>query len=228
MGRTPVPREGGWELREWRGSAADFHAVDLPGERGVWWCRPTARSIILGSSQDADIVDTKAASAAGIAVVRRRSGGGLVCVDPETTVWVDVTIPRDDPVWSDDVTTSMVWLGSVWQVVLHPLVPTEVYEGPFAPGEWGRRLCFAGVAPGEVLVPGVGKAVGISQRRGRWGARFQCLVHRAWDPEPWLSCLRHDADRAALGSTAIAAVGIEDPDQLLSGLRTALPVGLGG
>lgn len=228
MRTPPAPDEGDWETREWSGSAADFHALDLPGERMVWWCRPTARSIILGSSQDADIVDVGAATADGVEVVRRRSGGGLVCIDPDTTVWVDITIPRDDPMWHDDVTRSMVWLGAAWQTLLAPWVSAEVYEGPFAPGEWGRRLCFAGTAPGEVLVPGAGKAVGISQRRGRWGARFQCLLHRTWDPRAWAPYLGDGADRAALLATEIAAIEVESPEDLLSALPLVLPVGPGG
>ena len=41
---------------------------------------------------------------------------------------------------------------------------------------WCPLVCFAGVGPGEVLAGGR-KLVGISQRRTRAGARFQCAVH---------------------------------------------------
>ena len=36
--------------------------------------------------------------------------------------------------------------------------------------------------PGEVVAPDGAKLVGISQRRTRVAARFQCAVHRRWDP----------------------------------------------
>jgi hypothetical protein len=41
-------------------------------------------------------------------------------------------------------------------------------------------VCFAGLAAGEVIVDGA-KVVGISQRRTRAGARFQCSVPLRWD-----------------------------------------------
>ena len=47
--------------------------------------------------------------------------------------------------------------------------------------EWSSLVCFAGRGPGEVFVD-ARKAVGISQRRTRDGARFQCAIHRRWDP----------------------------------------------
>lgn len=53
---------------------------------------------------------------------------------------------------------------------------------------WGRLVCFGAVGPGEVSVAGR-KVVGISQRRTRGGARFQCLVLDGWDPGPLLDLL---------------------------------------
>ncbi len=49
-------------------------------------------------------------------------------------------------------------------------------------------MCFAGVGPGEVLL-GRRKLVGISQRRTRGGARFQCMVHVRWTPDVLVSLL---------------------------------------
>ncbi len=44
-------------------------------------------------------------------------------------------------------------------------------------------VCFAGLGSGEVTIGGA-KAVGLSQRRTRTGARFQCTCYRRWHPEP--------------------------------------------
>lgn len=47
-------------------------------------------------------------------------------------------------------------------------------------------MCFAGVGAGEVLLDGR-KVVGISQRRARDGARFQCVVFRSFDVDRYRS-----------------------------------------
>ena len=52
--------------------------------------------------------------AAGVDVVRRRSGGGVVLLVPGECLWLDVVVPRDDPRWDDDVARAMWWLGEVW------------------------------------------------------------------------------------------------------------------
>ena len=47
---------------------------------------------------------------------------------------------------------------------------------------WSDRVCFAGIGAGEVIRDGA-KLVGISQRRTRVAARFQCALYRTWRPE---------------------------------------------
>ncbi len=55
-----------------------------------------------------------------------------------------------------------------------------MHRGPQVRTTWSELVCFAGIAPGEVLLDGV-KLVGLSQRRTRRGARFQCAVNRRFD-----------------------------------------------
>ncbi len=55
-------------------------------------------------------------------------------------------------------------------------------------GPWSDRVCFAGVGPGEVLYDGT-KLVGVSQRRTRSGARFQCVLLHRWRPERLIGLL---------------------------------------
>ncbi len=79
---------------------------------------------------------------------------------------------------------SFHWLGEVWVAALAELgLAAEVHRGAPVRTPLTDRVCFAGVAPGEVTVGGQ-KAVGLSQRRTRAGARFQGVVYRTWDPQP--------------------------------------------
>ena len=130
------------------------------------------------------------------------------CV-PGETAWVDVILPAGDPLWDDDIARAAHWLGRAWQSALAELgvAPTEVHEGPLACGPLGRLVCFATVGAGEVTVPGGDgprKVVGISQRRTRAAARFQCAAYRRWDPDPLARLLRLDDEgRRALADAAV-------------------------
>ncbi len=141
---------------------------------------------MLGSSQSEADVDRGAAGAKGIEVVRRRSGGGAVLVVPGDLVWVELAIAGEDPLWETDVSRSALWLGGAWARALKSLgfVQASVHAGPSVRTAWSAKVCFAGLGPGEVLVAGK-KVVGISQRRTRDLAWFQCAVILTWDP----SCL---------------------------------------
>jgi len=52
----------------------------------------------------------------------------------------------------------------------------RVYEGSFRRDDLSRKVCFAGLGPGEVTA-GTAKVVGISQRRDRFGVAFHCLAY---------------------------------------------------
>jgi len=176
----------------WRGSAAAFHARALPRPvetAAVWLFAVERPALVLGSGQRDDVVDVRVAQAQGVEVVRRSSGGGAVLLIPGRCLWVDVVLPRDDPRWVDDVGRSAHWLGDVWARALRGLgVDGSVHRGRLERTPWGGLICFGAVGPGEVTVDGR-KVVGISQRRTRDGARFQCLVLERWDPVALLDLL---------------------------------------
>jgi lipoate---protein ligase len=171
-----------------RGSAAAFHARALPDPvtRQVWVFEVERSALVLGSAQGDDVADAAACAAAGVEVVRRRSGGGAVLLEPGAVVWFDVIVPADqlvDAGVGDDVAASMIWLGGHVASALGELgVAAEVHRGGMVCTAWCPLVCFAGVGPGEVLHSGI-KLVGISQRRTRAGARFQCAVHTRWSPD---------------------------------------------
>jgi lipoate-protein ligase A len=145
---------------------------------------------VLGSTQtDAD-VDGAAVASSGLEVTRRRSGGGAVLVEPDALAWVDVFVPRPDPVWDPDVGRAFWWLGRVWADVLAALgvAGAVVHQGPPVTNAWSSKVCFAGVGPGEVTVSGR-KVVGMAQRRTRAGALFQCAALTRWDAGKLLDVL---------------------------------------
>jgi lipoate---protein ligase len=208
---TAAATGGGWDLRRLRGPAAGLHAEAVPAAptRAAWVLEAEAPALVLGSTQGDELVDAGAVAARGVEVVRRRSGGGVVFVDPGTTAWVDVIVPAGDPLWHDDVGKAAVWVGRAWQAALSDLglAPTEVHEGALACGPLGRLVCFATVGAGEVTLPDGRKVVGVSQRRTRAAARFQCAAYTRWDAAPLVDLLRLDDEGARAVADAAAGVG---------------------
>ncbi len=213
-GLTPPASSGGWRVEVRRGSVADGHGpVGAFDARTVLCHEPVGPALVLGSGQRVDDGLSARADAAGLAVVRRRSGGGAVLVVPGPVWWVDVLVPRGDPLWDDDVGRSAVWLGEAWRDALEAVgVAAEVVDR-MSCGAVGRSVCFAGRAVGEVLVGGR-KVVGVSQRRDRYGARFQCAALVGPD---------------AVEASVVPLVGLLGPwsdgasdDELATGLRAVV------
>ena len=196
-----------WGRHDWTGTAADFHAMELPYERALWWCNVETPTVILGSTQSIDDVNQNSADESGVLVSRRRSGGGAVFVHPSDSVWIDITISRDDPLWQDDVDQSMLWLGELFVEALSPWVQANVYRDSFSNGIDGRVVCFSSSSPGEVFV-GANKLVGISQRRGREGVRFQCVLYRHWRPGEWSQILASSDVRSRVAEIAVTTLDI--------------------
>ena len=166
-----------WLRDEWHASAELLHARPLPtdGRRRVSWLRPTAPAVILGSATPDPFADTRTD------VVRRRSGGGLVWLDPSVSTWIDVFIPTADPLWHPDVAQAFHWLGHRLAEAFSDFgIPATAHTGPYDPGPSDGLVCFASLGPGEIVVNRK-KLVGISQRRTREGARFQCITYQRFD-----------------------------------------------
>ncbi len=159
--------------------AASWVGVDSPTVRVLKVSAPT---IVLGSSQTFDVIDLDACAEAGVDVVKRRSGGGAVWLDDDM-VWVDVFVPQGHARWDADIGRAMWWLGDAWAEALASVGVdgAEVHRGALIRTAWSSLVCFAGLGPGEVTMAGR-KVVGISQRRSRAGALFQCGVLRRWEP----------------------------------------------
>jgi lipoate---protein ligase len=215
---------GGWAVEVRQEAPAAFHARSLPEplHRAAWVCEPTVPTLVLGSTQRDEIVDRAACERAGVTVARRRSGGGAVLVEPGGLLWVDVLLPTGDARWETDVAEAFLWLGETWAAALGDLgIEGEVHRGGLCATRWSRLICFGGLGTGEVVLPAAGpKLVGISQRRTRDGARFQCAALARWEPERLMPLLALPPDERAEATSALAEVaqGISAP---LGDLRTA-------
>ncbi|MEO6988745.1 MAG: hypothetical protein ABI239_08860 [Aquihabitans sp.] len=221
-----------WAVERHVGSATTFHgrAMPDPVRRAVWWFEVDRPAVALGSTQKPEVIDSDRAEAAGVEVVRRRSGGGAVWLAPGVVTWVDVLLPADDPLWHDDVSRSARWLGHRWVEALGDLgiEGLVVHDGPMVRSVHSDLICFAGMAPGEVTLDGA-KAVGISQRRTRRGARFQCAVLHEWNPQPLADLLAMaPVDRHRMVSEVAAAgvgIGAVPPSAVVAALMARLRSG---
>ena len=194
-------------------------------------CRPDGPALVLGSAQDERRIDHGRLADAGVPVVRRRSGGGIVLLVPGQSVWIDVDVPAADVLWEADVGRAFVWLGRAWADALGDLgvAGPRSHAGPMEEGRWGRLVCFAGLGPGEVTVTGR-KLVGIAQRRTRAAARFQCAVLLRWEAGPLVDLLAvGEEERAGMAADlASCAVGLAElgvaaaQDEVLAALRARL------
>lgn len=181
-----------WEVTRHRGTAEQLHHLEIVPRRSIHLMELTAPALALGSTQSEAVLGDASRTGA-FDITRRHSGGGLVVMRPGEIAWVDVVIPDGDPLWRVDVGEAFVWLGRLWAAVLadrpcggYPL--PVVHRGPPRHADLGRAVCFAGVGSGEVSA-GERKVVGMSQRRTRQWARFQCLVHQRFAPEDTLGVL---------------------------------------
>jgi lipoate---protein ligase len=221
-----------WQVEEEWEKVVVLHArsaagLTPDGDRGagraIRVLNPTDRAVVLGSAQPESHLDLSAVRAAGLQVARRRSGGGAVLVEPGEVAWVDVIIPADDPYWDDDVGRAMWWLGEAWADALAAVgVPDAgVHRGAMSRTPWSDRVCFAGLGSGEVSLGGR-KVVGISQRRTRAGALFQCALLVVWQPERLLAVLALPAAEREAAAAELAGLAAGVGERIAAGVIPAL------
>jgi lipoate---protein ligase len=196
-------------------------------------CRPTSPALVLGSAQRESSFDLARCGAAGLDVVRRRSGGGAVVVRPGAQIWLDFFVPRHDPLFDEDVLASFGFVGEIWKAALLDSLPAvapsslAVARGPAVATSWSATLCFGGLGAGEVTIDGR-KVVGVSQRRDRDGAWFHSMALVEFDPAELTSLLacpqarRIEAAAWLAGSAAGVPGGLEAAPALTSSIVARL------
>ncbi|HUO48819.1 MAG TPA: hypothetical protein VMU09_08300 [Acidimicrobiales bacterium] len=209
----------------------DWPPPEERGRRVVAFCEVVGgRAVVLGSGQRDEDVDRVALARSGRALARRTSGGGAVQVGPGEQAWVEVWLPRGDPLWDDDVVRSSWWLGDAWVRALGRLgvVGASVHRDRAVRNAWSEVVCFAGMGPGEVAVGGR-KLVGISQRRTRQGARFQSMAAVRWAPDAlvplWAPEVCDALDPAELARSALGLVDAIGPAGTVDDVRLGERVG---
>jgi hypothetical protein len=212
-----------------RAGAADLHGLQPSPRRQAWRCHVVRPALALGSTQPAGVVSS-GSEAEDIDVVRRRSGGSAVLLLPGEMIWLDVVVPRGDPLWSDDVADAMLWLGEVWRTALDPWFPrARVHRGAMIRPPLSSVVCFAGLGAGEVTDADGSKLVGISQRRTREWVRLQSMCHLQWRPT-WYRCLLGESLAGlddALDRVAVASIADVCGDDGLAPIEASLAAALG-
>jgi lipoate-protein ligase A len=182
--------------------------------------RPT---LVLGSTQPAELVDGNALRRRDMDLARRRGGGGAVYLEPGAQLWLDAWIPRDDPMWRVDVSAAAEWIGRWWIEALAGLGlgrdDFDVHTGRASPGRLGELVCFGGRGPGEVFY-GERKLVGLSQWRAREGALFSSCAYLRWEPAALLELMLLDPPlhQAMTRDLMAVAVGLGELDPALADL----------
>jgi lipoate-protein ligase A len=152
-------------------------------------------------------------------------------------MWIDLWLPRGDPLWREDVVHAAEWVGEWWASALRGAgaAGVAVHRGGSVAGPWSDLVCFAGVGPGEVVADGR-KVTGIAQWRSREGALFHSCAYRRWDPRPLAELLEVAATGVGAGRAGLAvglttaAVGLDSlagPTFGVEALLDGLPSGLG-
>jgi lipoate-protein ligase A len=188
------------------------------------WSRATEPALVLGSGQRPP---DGWSPPDGLALVRRGTGGGAVLCD-ESYLMLDIALPPGDPRVLDDVTESYRWLAEQLVSTLGELgfrdlalvQPTALRRLDEAAREAGRRACFAGLGPYELLDADGRKLVGLAQRRRRGGMLLQAAAYLAGEREPlagmlWLSGPERDDLARRLRRTAVLGPpGLRLPEAL--------------
>ena len=220
--RVASGRPRAWRVLERHDRPAVLHG-NLPdplGARLACVCVSLGQAVVIGSAQPASDFDGERLAAAGIDLVRRRSGGGAVLVAPGRQVWLDVFVPNEDVLAESDVGKSFHWLGDVFAEAIATVLGTfaadariEVNRGPVQATPWSTSLCYAGLGAGEVTVAGR-KVVGMSQRRERSGAWIHSMALLNDRSGDLADLLAGGAERRADARAGLSRAGLANAEYL--------------
>ena len=150
----------------------------------IWVIEPNDSCLVLGKSQRGRaFLNLSYLEEQSINLAVRHSGGGAVLVAPEDMLWVDIFVPKESKFWIEDIAKASIWIGKIWHNALKRLdIECSLFDENFSRSEASDLICFVGRAPGELFINDR-KILGISQRRSKFGTRFQCALIINWKPE---------------------------------------------
>jgi lipoate---protein ligase len=205
-----------WVVKKSKGSVADRH-LTLPTfeSRQIIIHEIDKPTMVFGTAQK----NMSLSADIECEYVSRKSGGGAVFLEPDEVLWVDFVIPRKDPLWCNDIGQSSVWLGELWVEAMKEIgVQGTVHHEETRKNKLSSLICFAGLTTGEVTVSGK-KTIGISQRRTREGAWFQCAALFSWSAKKMVDLLKLEPRKKIIDDLLELAAPIKgNPDELLSAL----------
>ena len=175
-----------WVIESKYSETALAHEANLDEWRKptIWGIEPRDTCLVLGKSQRGrSFLNLGYLEGESINLTVRQSGGGAVLVSPKDMLWVDIFVPKESKFWVADIAKASIWIGGIWRDALKRLdIECFLFDEKFVRSEASDLICFVGRAPGELFVDDR-KILGISQRRSKFGTRFQCALIINWEPE---------------------------------------------
>lgn len=169
-----------WRIVEEVGLASTFHRDPMRNiaQRTCSFVRITRNALVLGSSQNRESVSEETLRELDAELVTRRSGGGAVYLEMDGQLWIEISVPRRDPLFRNDLAESFIPIGEMFVSLLREfaLPDISIHLGRLEVSDAASAICFAGLGPGEVTFEGA-KIVGIAQRRTALGSVFQCTLY---------------------------------------------------
>ena len=182
----PANQLSSWIIETKYSETALAHEANLDEwrEPTIWIIEPKDSCLVLGKSQRGrDFLNLSYLEEQNINLAVRQSGGGAVLVAPEDMLWVDIFVPKESKFWIADIAKASIWIGGIWHDALKRLdIECSLFDENFSRSEAYDLICFIGRAPGELFI-NTRKILGISQRRSKFGTRFQCALIINWKPD---------------------------------------------
>lgn len=195
-----------FDLEVLDGSPGEFVASHQspPSSRIVSVCRPSTGAVVLGSSQPATDSTRKFAKQHGLELVTRSSGGAGVLVVPGNVVWIDIGLPKFDPLISSDLSRSFDFIASAWQSSLSAFGARDLvaHRGGMHKSKKFPDICFAGLGPGELTWFNK-KLVGMAQRKRTHGAYFHTMAYVDF---PYLPSIQLFSDIGSTGNDELGSL----------------------
>ncbi len=178
-------------------------------------------AIIMGCSQRPDEGQIRRSEEAGLAIIRRRSGGGAVLAGP-WMLSITVFIPPDHPVAQQNIIEVFSWLEQIWIDSLRACgVPCRGVDQAMIDNSKTisqqqdlKWACYASLSHGEIVSDDGRKLVGLAQIRKRKGVALVSGLHLCpsdWsllssvvvdNPQPGDALERLNSDAQSLSGTA--------------------------